>query len=138
VLPPDDADLVADLAALRNVVTRLDGARDSRAAAPTLERERRRLEAAVRQRVLHTPAVAPGHTEPFVVAHLLDQLGDTNLLELTDVDGQLYAVVVIGSRLHLRHIGPTSAATRALDHALFALRREGSGRGTYRLDLAEI
>jgi tetratricopeptide (TPR) repeat protein len=138
VLPPADTDLVVDLAALRNVVTRLDGARDSRAAAPALERERRRLEAAVRQRVLHTPAVAPGHTEPFVVAGLLDQLGDTDLLELTDVDGQLYAVVVAGSRLHLRHIGPTSAATRALDHTLFALRREGSGRGTYRLDLAEI
>ena len=138
VLPPADTDLMADLAALRNVVTRLDGARDSRAAAPPLERERRRLEAAVRQRVLHTPAVAPGHSEPFVVAGLLDQLGDTDLLELTDVDGQLYAVVVTAARLHLRHIGPTKAATRALDHALFALRREGSGRGTYRLDLAEI
>jgi tetratricopeptide (TPR) repeat protein len=138
VLPPPDSDLVADIAALRNVVTRIDSARDGRAAAPALERERRRLEAAVRQRVLHTPAMAPGHTESFIVADLLDQLGDTDLLELTDVDGQLYAVVVSAGRLHLRHVGPTQAATRALDHALFALRREGSGRGTYRLDLAEI
>ena len=138
VLPPPDSDLVADLAALRNVVTRLDGARDSRAAAPALERERGRLEAAVRQRVLHTPAVAPGHTEPFIVADLLEHLGDTDLLELADVDGQLYAVVVTAGRLHLRRIAPTQGAIRALDHALFALRREGSGRGTYRLDLAEI
>ena len=138
VLPPPDSDLVAELAALRNVVTQLDSTLDSRAAAPALERERRRLEAAVRQRVLHTPATAPGHTEPFILADLLDQLGDTDLLELTDVDGQLYAVVVIAGRLHLRHVGPTKAAVRALDHALFALRREGSGRGTYRLDLAEI
>jgi tetratricopeptide (TPR) repeat protein len=138
VLPPPDADLVADLAALRNVVTRLDSARDSRTAAPALERERRRLEAAVRQRVLHTPTVAPGHAEPFLVADLLDELGLTDLLELTDVDGELYAVVVTAGRLLLRHVGPTKAAVRALDHALFALRREGSGRGTYRLDLAEI
>jgi tetratricopeptide (TPR) repeat protein len=138
VLPPPDSDLVADLAALRNVVTRLDSARDGGAAAPALERERRRLETAVRQRVLHTPAVASGHTERFVVADLLDQLGDTDLLELTSVDGQLYAVVVAAGRLHLRHVGPTQAAIRALDHALFALRREGAGRGTYRLDLDEI
>jgi len=138
VLPPPDSDLVANLAALRNVVTRLDSARDGRAAAPALERERRRLEAVVRQRVLHTPAMAPGHTEPFVVADLLDQLGDTDLLELTDIGGQLYAIVAAAGRVHLRHVGPTEAATRALDHALFALRREGSGRGSYRLDLAEI
>ena len=39
---------------------RLESALDSRAAPPALERERRRLEAAVRQRVLHTPAVAAG------------------------------------------------------------------------------
>ena len=138
VLPPPDTGLVADLAALRNVVTRLESAPDGPAAAPALQRERRRLEAAVRQRVLHTPAVAPGHTEPFVVADLLDQLGDSDLLELTDVDGQLYAVVAAAGRVHLRRVGPTQAAIRALDHALFALRREGSGRGTYRLDLAEI
>ena len=138
VLPPPDSDLVTDLAALRNAVTRLDRARDGRAAVPALERERRRLEAAVRQRVLHTPALAPGHTQPFIMEDLLDELGDTDLLELADVDGQLYAVVVAAGTLHLRRVGPTQAAIRALDHALFALRREGSGRGTYRLDLAEI
>ena len=60
VRPPPDGDLVADLAALRNVATRLESALDSRAAPPALERERRRLEAAVRQRVLHTPAAAAG------------------------------------------------------------------------------
>jgi tetratricopeptide (TPR) repeat protein len=138
VRPPSDSDLVADLAALRNVVTRLDSAPDSRAAAPALQRERRRLEAAVRQRVLHTPAVAGGIAEPFVTADLLEQLGNTDLVELADVDGQLYAVVVGGGRLNLEHVGPIRAAMHSLDHALFALRREGSGRGTYRLDLTEI
>jgi tetratricopeptide (TPR) repeat protein len=138
VRPPPDSELVADLAALRNVAARLDSARDDRSAAPALYRERRRLEAAVRQRVLHTPAVAVRDAEPFTTADLLEQLGDTDLLELTDVDGQLYAVVVTGGRLRMEHVGPTQEADRSLAHALFALRREGSRRGAYRLDLAEI
>ena len=138
VRPPPDSDLVADLAALRNVAARMESALDSRAAAPALQRERRRLEAAVRQRVLHTPAVEAGQAESFRPADLLDQLGDTDLVELTEVDGQRYAVVVTAGRLHLVHVGPAQGATHALAHALFALRREGAGRGTFRLDLTEI
>jgi tetratricopeptide (TPR) repeat protein len=138
VRPSADSELVADLAALRNVAARLDSAHDSRAAAPALERERRRLETAVRKRVLHTPAVAPAQAESFRTPDLLGQLGETDLIELTDVDGQLHAVVAAGRRLHLVHVGPTQAAVHALAHALFALRREGVGRGTHRLDLTEI
>jgi len=138
VRPPADSELVADLAALRNVRTRLDSALDTRAAPPALERERRRLEAAVRQRVLHTPAVAAGQAESFRTADLLDQLGDVDLVELTDVDGQLHAVVAAGGQLRLVHVGPTQAAVHSLAHALFALRREGAARGSHRLDLTEI
>ena len=138
VRPSADSDLVADLAALRNVAARLDTAPAGRGAVPPLERERRRLETAVRQRVLQTPAVAAGPAEPFVPADLLEQLGETDLLELTDVGGQLYAVVASAGRLHLEHVGPTQGAMHSLAHALFALRREVVGRGTYRLDLAEI
>jgi CHAT domain len=138
VRPLADSDLVADLAALRNVVARLDSAPDTRGAAPALLRERHRLEAAVRQRVLHTPAAAAIDAEPFAAADLPEQLGDSDLLQLTDLDGQLYAVVVAGRRLRLVRVGPVAAATRALSHALFALRREGSRRGTDRLDMDEI
>jgi tetratricopeptide (TPR) repeat protein len=138
VRPLADGELVADLAALRTVAGRLDRDPDGRSAASALERERRRLEAAVRQRVLHTPAAAVREAEPFNTADLLEHLGEADLLELTDVDGQLYAVVVAGRRLRLEHVGPTTRAVQSLAHALFALRREGSGRGTYRLDLAEI
>ena len=116
----------------------MDRSRDSRAAAPALVRERRRLETAVRQRVLRTPAAGTAQAESFRAADLLGHLGETDLLELTDVDGQLHAVVVSGGRLRLVHVGPTQAAVHALAHALFALRREGTGRGAHRLDLAEI
>jgi|HubBroStandDraft_6_1064221.scaffolds.fasta_scaffold14416_2 tetratricopeptide (TPR) repeat protein len=138
VTPPPDSELVRDLAALRHVAARLDRALDSRSTVPVLERERSRLETAVRQRVLHTPALVAGNAAPFVTADLLEQLGDTDLLELTDVSGQLYAVIVTGRRLHLVHVGPTQAAVHSLAHATFALRREVSGRGTFRLDLTEI
>ena len=138
VRPPADSDLVADLAALRNVAARVDSSRDSRAAAPALERERRRLETVVRQRVLRTPAAGAPQAESFRTPDLLDELDDTDLIELTDVDGQLHAVVAAGGRLHLVHVGPTQAAVHSLAHALFALRREGVGRGTHRLDLTEI
>ena len=138
VRPSADSDLVADLAALRNVAARVDSSRDSRAAAPALERERRRLETVVRQRVLRTPAAGTAQAESFRTADLLGELDDTDLIELTDIDGQLHAVVVSGRRLRLVHVGPTSAAVHALAHTLFALRREGTGRGTHRLDLAEI
>ena len=138
VRPSADSELVADLAALRNVAARVDSSRDSRAAAPALERERRRLETVVRQRVLRTPATGAARAESFRTADLLGELGDSDLIELTDVDGQLHAVVVSGGRLYLVHVGPTQAAVHALAHTLFALRREGTGRGTHRLDLAEI
>jgi len=138
VRPPPDSDLVADLAALRNVAARLDSAPDGRGAAPVLLRERRRLEAAVRQRVLQTPAISAVDAKLFITADLVEQLGETSLLELTDVDGQLYAVVIAEGRLRLEHVGPTQSAVHSLAHALFALRREGSRRGTHRLDLTEI
>ncbi|HET9081055.1 MAG TPA: CHAT domain-containing protein [Trebonia sp.] len=138
VRPLGDYALAADLAALRNVVARLESTPGSRGTAPALLRERHRLEAAVRQRALHAPAAASAAAEPFAVAGLLGELGDSDLIQLTDLDGQLHAVVAGAGRLRLTRVGSTAEATHALSRALFALRREGSCRGTGRLDLDEI
>jgi tetratricopeptide (TPR) repeat protein len=138
VRPLPDADLVAALAALRGVVARLDSTPDARSAQPALERRRRQLEADVRQRVLRSPAAVGADAAPFAVTDLLDQLGDRDLLELTDVDRQLYAVVVAGRQVRLVSVGPTAKAVHAAAHALFALRREANRRGEQRLDLHEI
>jgi tetratricopeptide (TPR) repeat protein len=138
VRPPADGELVADLAALRTLTRRLDDA-DVRHGGPgTLQRERRRLESAVRRRVLRTPGAAGGRADPLRCDELLARLGDRDLIELVDVDGELYAVVAGGRRVRLHRVGPTAAAAHALAHALFALRREATGRGTERLDLAAI
>jgi tetratricopeptide (TPR) repeat protein len=138
VRPPPDSGLVADLAALRTVVARIDAAPEGRTATAPLQRERRRLEAAVRQRVRHTPAAGPAAAERFRTADLLGELGTGGLLELTEVDAELYAVVAAGNRVRLRRVGPAARAVRSLDHALFALRREGSRRSAHRLDLDDI
>jgi tetratricopeptide (TPR) repeat protein len=138
VRPLGDSALVADLAALRNVVTRIESTPDRRGTAPALLRERHRLEAAVRQRALHAPAGTATAAEPFAVADLLGELGDSDLIQLTDLDGQLHAVVAAGRRVRLMRVGPTAEATHTLSHALFALRREGSRRGTERLDMDKI
>ena len=126
VRPRRDGGLVAELAALRRVVRRLEAERLPEFAVAALHRERRRREAAVRQHVLQTPGTAIGEAQPFDSTELLDQLGGTDLIELIDVDGQLYAVLAGGDRLRLCPIGPTAAADHALARALFALRRAGT------------
>ncbi|HEY0934297.1 MAG TPA: CHAT domain-containing tetratricopeptide repeat protein [Trebonia sp.] len=138
VRPVADSALVADLAALRNVVARVNSAAGGPSAAPALLRERRRLENAVRDRALRAPAGAATGDERFAPGDLLEQLGDRDLIQLTSLDGELQAVVAAGRRLHLVRVGPVAEASRALSHALFALRREGSRRGAERLDLDEI
>ena len=91
VRPSDDEQLVGDLAALRDVVRRLDGGQRD----VTLDRERRRLEKAVRERALRAQGQAlRGSTARFDVDELVGALGETVLVELIEVDDVLHAVVV--------------------------------------------
>lgn len=138
VRPPRDGELVADLAALRNLARRLDGVPEHDQVAGTLHRERRRLETAVRRLAWLTPRLADRPTERFRCADLLGELGPLDLIELTDADGELYAVVAGHEKIRMEHIGPTSRAERSLAHALLALRREGRGGGPHRLNLDGI
>ena len=135
-----DPELTSDLAALRVVAQRLDDELPA-AAAPALRRDRRRLEEAVRRRALHRPGAGAGRSGagPVRVVELRSLLGSTELVELAEVDGQLFAVVLSGNLPPtMHHVGAAEAAGRALDHALFALRRTGSRRGGRPLDLHPI
>lgn len=139
VRPGRDSTLVAELAALRSLVRRLESGDHPDFALAALHRERRRQEAVVREHVLQTPGTALQEAQRFDVGELLNRLGDADLIELVDVDGQLHAVIAGRGRLRMHHIGPTAAADHALARALFALRREGTradGRlGALDLDL---
>lgn len=159
---PADIEMTRDLAALRILARRLDALEPNRAGAGqagalqaraiqtgvapagagqagALQQERRRLEEAVRREALRRPGNGRGRPEAVRIPELQSLLGDTDLVELTDVDGQLFAVVVSGDRAPaMCHVGSTATAERALAHALFALRREGTRRAGTPLDLGLI
>ncbi|MFI5695882.1 CHAT domain-containing protein [Kribbella sp. NPDC051586] len=138
VRPQADDGLVADLAALRNLTARMEMSHDRGPGRSQLYRERERLESAVRRRVLLTPGELDERRERLRITDLLDQLGDRTLVELVDLEDQLYAVVASRGQVRLRSIGPTSVATHNLSHALFALRRENAKRGKHELMLDTI
>ncbi len=142
VRPPDDEQLVAELAALRDVVRRLDlvrtgtvavrGGDPDRAQTAALERERRRLETAVRTRTLRTSRLGRSTADRFDLKGLQAALGTRRLIELVDVDGALYAVVVAGGRVRRHLVGPVRDAEREVELARFRLRQLAHGRPSAR------
>ncbi len=121
--PPGGSELARDLSALREVSRRLD--RDPVAAAqvPALRRERVRLEAAVRARILRTPGPAAARAQPFTLRALLGALGRAVLIELVELDGLLHAVTVRRSAIRVHSVGSAAEAAREVDFARFLLRR---------------
>jgi tetratricopeptide (TPR) repeat protein len=134
--PHADAELNVGLAALRDVMRRLEQARHQAQPAPgarreqlRLEREQQRLEGAVRAAALraHGNGGSPGR-EPVNAIGLLDRLGQARLVEIVDIDGTLYVLVCGGGRVRQFAAGRTEEAARAAGMALFALRRLARNR----------
>jgi tetratricopeptide (TPR) repeat protein len=126
--PSADAELNADLAALRDVTSRLEEARRDGASAGTLQREQLRLEGVVRARSLRAPGMAGAGRAVIDIGALLDQLGAAQLVEIVDVDGTLHVLVCGTGRVRQFTAGRTEDAVRAADFAPFALRRLARGR----------
>jgi hypothetical protein len=125
VTPPDDADLVAELSALREATRRLDDDHTTRAARSVLQRERRRLENAVRARVLRTAGTSSRDLPRLDVEELFAALGDTVLVELIEIDGFLHVLTAADRKLRLHAVGRTPG--REVDTARFLLRRLAYG-----------
>jgi tetratricopeptide (TPR) repeat protein len=126
--PPDDEQLQADLAALRDVTSRLSRALVDGLPTAALHREQQRLERAVRARVLRTRrAVRPGAAH-LDVSDLLDELGDDRLVELVDIDGGLQVLVCGAGKVRRFAAGATEQAAREVDFARFGLTRLAYGR----------
>jgi tetratricopeptide (TPR) repeat protein len=129
--PPDDRHLAADLAALRNVMHRLDRARASGEPTVRLEQERVRLEASVRSRTRRTgggTGVVDGAVRRPGVEWIQHGLGDNRLVELVALDDVLYCVTVVGRRVRMHAVGTVAAAVREVDLTRFMLRRLAHGR----------
>ncbi|CUR59955.1 putative Tetratricopeptide TPR_4 [metagenome] len=131
-----DPGTAADLAALRVQHRRLADARAAGDATDRIEARAARLEQAVRRRLLHTRGTGAA-AEALDVRVLLDALAsdDTVLVELTEVDGHLHALVAGHGRVRRLDVGDAAAAAAAVDFALFALRGAARGRRS-QLDLA--
>ncbi|MFK4084652.1 CHAT domain-containing protein [Kribbella sp. NPDC020789] len=132
VRPPDDEQLVRDLAQLRDVVGRLESTPEPDRP-PSLERDRRRLETAVRDRVLRAQgnesgAEAPSAARSFEVDELHQELGETALVELIDIGGVLHAVVAAGGELARFEVGSLAAAATEVERSRFRLRWLAHGR----------
>ncbi len=131
-----DAETVADLAALRAQRRRLDEARSEGAPTDELEARAARLEQQVRRRLLQERG--SGETaETLDVDALLAALAedDTVLVELTELDGVLHAIVAGRRRVRRRVVGDAAAAAAAVAFALFTLRQAARGRRA-QLDVA--
>jgi tetratricopeptide (TPR) repeat protein len=130
VRPPDDQELATELATLRDINRRLDAAIDGDAPTARLLAQRRAVEAEIRARTRrarggHAPLAAP---DPVNLPTLVDGFAGRTLVELSTVDGELYAVTVVANRVRMHHVGSVAAAVREVELARFLLRRLAHGR----------
>lgn len=133
-----DPETTADLAALRAQHRRIADARAHGAPTDRLEARAAKLEQSVRQRMFHLRG--SGVTaQQLDVDKLLAALAedDTVLVELTEIDGQLHALVAGHGRVRRLDVGDAAAAASAVDFALFSLRGAARGRRS-QLDLAGV
>lgn len=123
-----DTQLVTDLAALREIVRRLERTPVDGPAGVALERDRRRLEDAVRSRTLEAPGGRSSATPSFELDRLLAEQGATTLVEMVEVDDILHAIVVGDGRVRLHTVGPLQDASFEVERARFRLRWLARGR----------
>lgn len=124
-----DTATTADLAALRAQHRRLADARADGSPVDRLQARVTRLEKSVRQRLLHVRGSGEAQVS-LDVEELLAALAedDTVLVELTEVDGVLHALVAGRGRVRHRVVGSARTAAEAVDFALFVLRQAARGR----------
>ncbi|HEY6791195.1 MAG TPA: CHAT domain-containing protein [Trebonia sp.] len=123
VRPSPDQKLNADLAALRAVTKRLDSVGSQAKPNEVLKREQLRLESVVRAHSLRAHGGAERDREPFSPATLLDELGDTRLIEIVEIDGTLHVLACGAGKVRQFVAGQAAEAARAAAFARFALRR---------------
>jgi tetratricopeptide (TPR) repeat protein len=132
VRPPADEELQAQLAAMRDIGSRLSESNSLGLRNAPLIQEQQRLERAVRERALRTLGVgrrnaSGGNTRGFIASALLDELGENRLLELVDIRGQLHILVCGKGKVRRFTAGTTAEAARQVKFARFVLRRLSYG-----------
>jgi CHAT domain-containing protein/tetratricopeptide (TPR) repeat protein len=122
----EDKGLAAELEALRSVSRLLRETEIAASRRNALERERRRLEAAVQARTRRSPGAQKPGEGKFDLDELFAELGPNTLIELVTVDSVLHVVVVADRRVRLHTVG--SVPEREVEMNRFVLRRLANGR----------
>lgn len=123
VRPPDDEELVAELAALRHTVAEVQAAAVAGRDTASLLSRQARLERSIQLRSRHAPGSPQEIDSRFSLETLGTRLGPRALVELVRLEDQLWAVVVVDGDVRLRRLGSHERATNELDHLRFALTR---------------
>jgi CHAT domain-containing protein len=117
----EDKELAAELEALRSVSRLLGETEMAASRRHALERERRRLEAAVQARTRRLPGSHKPGEGDFNLDELAAELGPNTLIELVTVDDVLHVIIVKGRRVRLHTVG--SIPERDVQMSRFVLRR---------------
>ena len=136
VRPPKDGARAGRLGALRSHAFRLDEARLEDDPA-TAERERRAWERAVRHERHLLAGTGTSTSTQLDVRRLVDEVGDSTLVELVEIDGVLHALTVHAGRVRQAVVGPAEEAVAAVRRSLFVLRQTARGRPTSTAGMAE-
>ncbi|GAB3852780.1 hypothetical protein GCM10028801_04300 [Nocardioides maradonensis] len=124
----DATTIPESLAALRDNGRQLAEARAAGEPTEKLERDRLRLERAVRAESHTRSAEGADPDRPASAEEVVAGVGDGCLVELVDVDGALHVLVVHDGRVRRRVAGPTADALALLDPVAMLLRRSARGR----------
>ena len=130
----DAATIPASLAALRDNGRRLAEARQAGEPTEDLEKERLRLERAVRTES-HTQSADTDPQRPASPEEIVAGVGEGCLVELVDVEGALHVLVVHDGRVRRRVAGTTGAVDDLLGPTSMLLRRAARGRPANTADL---
>jgi tetratricopeptide (TPR) repeat protein len=136
--PPATSDaktIPASLAALRDNGRRLAEARQAGEPTEDLEKERLRLERAVRTES-HTQSAADTDPQrPASAEEVVAGVGDGCIVELVDVDGTLHVLVVHNGRVRRKVAGTTKEVADLLGPTAMLLRRASRGRPANTADI---
>jgi tetratricopeptide (TPR) repeat protein len=127
--PPDDADLVTDLAELRQVVTEL---RAGDVASGPLVARQQALERAIRDRARHAAGSNDAVARRPIVSQLCAALNGATLVEYLELDGDLHAVTAVANRFTFHRLGSVAAAEKLLESLRAGLRWLAHGLGSAR------
>ena len=124
VRPPHDPELARALNELRAVAAEVWDHRRLGRSSTRLVRRQIALERQIRDHRRHQRSEEPFQpTAPASAQALSAALGDSALVEFIHLDGQLYAITVVGGRVRLRQLQPLAAIRDLIERVPFALHR---------------